>query len=449
MIAFLKRMLFAKKEPEERKHMKKKLKQLLIIFSGLCLMAGLCCPLTAMAELSTSFLEGVRHQQKQKEKDTGKDAKNDTDQKEEEEAFFEWEGYRAEPTWYRIYKSSNSTPTLYLYFRIINGTERLTDLWFYDMEIDGTPVMCTGIYDIDAGVDTGEDSEEYCMVFPKQDSAEKGTEAILNAKEVKTTLVLKQEAENKDDPSVELYRKDVVIDLTDMDSEKKIEKKQSETQPVSQPETQPETKANKEPQPDYRTLFEGSTGEDVRRLQGQLILLGYLNDVADGIYGPNTARAVRDFCEANGLGSGEMATYNMQVLLFSGDAEAKQYYEDWIPLQLGQEFSWDPIPEVNTFFFKVQVTNTSSYRTIKGYELSVYYEDVWGTKLDGGVTYTQTMTQTVYPGETVYSGNFNLGNWYSVDTVWVGISKIVFDDGEIREPDVIEYHSCVLPSRIN
>ena len=63
------------------------------------------------------------------------------------------------------------------------------------------------------------------------------------------------------------------------------------------------------------------------------------------------------------------------------------------------------------------------------------------------MVYTMTNTVRVKPGETAWSNSFNLGNWYSVDTVWVGISKIVFDDGEIRDVDDVEYYSCVMPSK--
>ena len=40
-------------------------------------------------------------------------------------------------------------------------------------------------------------------------------------------------------------------------------------------------------------LRRGSRGADVKQLQGNLIYLGYLNDVADGIFGAATAAAVR------------------------------------------------------------------------------------------------------------------------------------------------------------
>ena len=47
------------------------------------------------------------------------------------------------------------------------------------------------------------------------------------------------------------------------------------------------------PQEAYGTLSRGSRGEAVRKLQSRLIELGYLDDDADGIFGPNTQYAVR------------------------------------------------------------------------------------------------------------------------------------------------------------
>ena len=49
-------------------------------------------------------------------------------------------------------------------------------------------------------------------------------------------------------------------------------------------------------------LRRGSRGADVKQLQGNLIYLGYLNDVADGIFGAKTEAAVRRYQSRNGLG---------------------------------------------------------------------------------------------------------------------------------------------------
>jgi len=196
----------------------------------------------------------------------------------------------------------------------------------------------------------------------------------------------------------------------------------------------------------YDALKKGSKGQAVRELQQRLIDLGFLTGKADGSYGKQTADAVRLFCEQNGLavdGSGA-ASPEVQERLFS--SSAKGYSEAYNPLTI-EKGKWDPVRRVNTFFFKAQLKNTSRTRTVKGVELSLYYTDVWGKKLDGGVTYTQSNKLTLAPGKTGWSNSFNLGNWYSVDTVWIGVSKIVFDDGEIREISDVDYYSVQLPDK--
>ena len=55
------------------------------------------------------------------------------------------------------------------------------------------------------------------------------------------------------------------------------------------------------------TLRYGSRGAQVKTLQGNLILLGYLSDSADGIYGSNTQAAVRKYQQRNGLSADGVA----------------------------------------------------------------------------------------------------------------------------------------------
>ena len=50
-------------------------------------------------------------------------------------------------------------------------------------------------------------------------------------------------------------------------------------------------------------LRKGSKGEAVSRLQQGLYQLGYDPGTVDGIFGPNTERAVREFQTNNGLGA--------------------------------------------------------------------------------------------------------------------------------------------------
>ena len=73
-------------------------------------------------------------------------------------------------------------------------------------------------------------------------------------------------------------------------------------------------------------LKRGSSGNDVARVQQRLINLGYLNDRADGAYGPKTAEAVKEFQRRNGIhgesGYAGVATRFTQARLFADDVNA-------------------------------------------------------------------------------------------------------------------------------
>lgn len=69
-----------------------------------------------------------------------------------------------------------------------------------------------------------------------------------------------------------------------------------------------------------RLLKKGMSGQDVRRLQEELVALGYLDDKADGVFGGNTQDAVVLFQAVNGLPADGLAGAQTQALLFSGSA---------------------------------------------------------------------------------------------------------------------------------
>ena len=72
----------------------------------------------------------------------------------------------------------------------------------------------------------------------------------------------------------------------------------------------------------YPELKDGSRGDDVVALQTRLIELDYLDDDADGIFGPNTEAAVRAARVAAGLDESGVADDEMQFLLFREDFPA-------------------------------------------------------------------------------------------------------------------------------
>jgi hypothetical protein len=348
-------------------------------------------------------------------------------------AILEWNGLFIKPVRYQINAYSSDHVTMDLYFRILNTTDQTIRVDVSKITIDGNEnVHSTGIGKAKPCYDSGEDTSDYMLIHPDYGTGTSGLKAIANARKVDISVVL------KDDDFKRLYTQDITVDL---DSLEGIRNVPDDFKPEAKPTNPPVKTAS-----DYKTIKQGSKGQAVRELQQRLIDLGYLNDKADGSYGKKTVAAVRTFCEQNGIGTdGGNATPEMQARLFSSSAKA--YSEAWIPLVIGAKSNYDPVRSVNTFFFKVQVINTSKTRAIRGFELQCYTTNVWGDKLDNGVVYTMTNTVRVKPGETAWSNSFNLGNWYSVDTVWVGISKIVFDDGEIRDVDDVEYYSCVMPSK--
>lgn len=340
------------------------------------------------------------------------------------ETVLSWEGFELEPLYYNIRQRETGDSSLKVYMRVINNTGydiylRIDSCWINDVPVSGTGILrCT------AGEDTGPESDEYCLFQPMEGYSDA---CIKNPQTITMKIALHDR-----NGSGDLHHETITLDMAGLSGEVRVV-------PTAAPTPAPT------PAPELKLLKQGSKGDAVRRLQERLIYLGYLNDKADGAYGTKTAMAVRLFCEQNGLPVSNEATVAMQELLFSDRAEI--YCEPWIPLSVGPQCKWDPVKGVDTFFFRVQVTNNSSSRAIKGFELSCYQTNLWGDRIGGeNLVYFMSNKKTVEPGQTVYSDSFNLGSYYSTDTVWVGISKIVFMDGEIREvnPDEIVYYSCLI-----
>ena len=71
----------------------------------------------------------------------------------------------------------------------------------------------------------------------------------------------------------------------------------------------------------YERLSSGSRGDAVQALQERLIELGYLDDTADGIFGGNTANAIRAAQEQAGMESTGVADNEFQQFIFSSAAQ--------------------------------------------------------------------------------------------------------------------------------
>ena len=336
----------------------------------------------------------------------------------ESTSLLNWEGFELRPLYYAVRRRDDGDSTLKVYMRVINNRDRAIYLKLESANVDGVSVEGIGILNCKANTDTGENSSEYCL-FTNNGSGD----ATLQDPRTVSMIAILQDYDNHE----RLHTEFITLDLSALPSEITVA-------PTSTPAPQAS---------DFKTLQKGSKGDDVKRLQQRLIDLGYLNDTADGSYGPKTEAAVRDFCSQNGLPIDGTASPEMQALLFS-DA-ARPYSEPWIPLTIGARTEWRNKNSDN-FAFRTQVVNNSKTRTVKGFELEYYPTDVWGNRLLGdNITRKFTTTTTVKPGKTAYTLWAVLGaSFYNADMIHMAITKIVFDDGEIREdPNPIEY-TCSL-----
>ena len=75
-----------------------------------------------------------------------------------------------------------------------------------------------------------------------------------------------------------------------------------------------------------QTLQNGSSGDDVLKLQQRLISLGYLSGSADGAFGNKTAEAVKLFQLEVGLNATGIADPDTQAILFTDNAPAAKVY---------------------------------------------------------------------------------------------------------------------------
>lgn len=76
-----------------------------------------------------------------------------------------------------------------------------------------------------------------------------------------------------------------------------------------------------EPDIVYEELTNGSRGDAVQNLQQRLISLGYLDDTADGIFGSNTADAIRAAQEQAGMTATGVADNEFQQYIYSASAQ--------------------------------------------------------------------------------------------------------------------------------
>ena len=332
-------------------------------------------------------------------------------------------------------QDSTGNPSIYLKFRGKNDTNEKVWVDILDATVDGVPVL-SAPRSMNAHSEKGESDPILTSVWADEKDGGKGAQAIRNGKK----LEFQAKISGAESYSI-LANEHVTINL----------KSTEDSTPKSTSNTDSQSKTNYAPaytpaSTNYTGLKKGSQGQAVKDLQQRLTDLGYLNDKVNGEYGLSTSIAVMSFCDQNGLYIQGDATPEMQKLLYSSKAE--YYVEPWIPLIFGPEYKWDdPLyVDIDNGTFYIQLVNRTN-RTIRGYELYYYFTDVWGNRyLKNGIELTMKTVgqESIKPGYCVYSIPITVYPFSWTYAVNIGIHKIIFDDGEIREIDTkeVNYWTC-------
>lgn len=327
---------------------------------------------------------------------------------------------------------SSGTSTLYMYADVENNTGRTINIHLNDAYINGVESDGVGMMEVKPGARIkGDGSDDYFFFKPL-------TEGVDSHLRDPNTLRFEVEV-NEDDTYEDLYTFTVSIDGPKSMKLVTPTPTKSSSSSSSLPNL---AKKLQQITATYPYLCKGDKGEDVRKLQQRLISLGYLNDSADGVYGSNTAQAVYDFRDQNGLTnvSDRYAADNeMQKVLFGSSAKSytEPYYGLIIPRNgYGQ---WKEVSG-NKISMRIKVQNVTRAKTIKAFELRMYATDVYGDRIYGPTRYYYgTTTKRIAPGETVYSDYITMPNRSQVDRMYVAISRIVYSDGTVRENNDPDY----------
>lgn len=351
------------------------------------------------------------------------------------------------PISYILNDYGDTEVSLKIYMRVINNSSHPLWIRIEDAQTDGTPLYAAGMSGIEAHFDTSNGTPDYILITPDDNKAA-GSAALRKRGVVTMTVIAKDDLEYN-----ELARETFEVDLSSLseglpdtsssynstyptdDYSYDYSSSSSNTTPAYTPASY-----------DFQTLTKGSKGQAVKDLQQRLTDLGYLNDKVDGSFGLNTATAVMSFKYQHGMAINYDATPEMQQLLYSSSAQ--HYEEPWVPLIIGPEYKWynpkDALKDVGTFY--THLVNRS-HRDIRGYELYFYQTDIWGNKIyddDGNWLHKWDFVHTIKSGYLEYSQAITIYPFAYTYSMWVGVHKIAFSDGEIREidPDEIIYFEC-------
>ncbi len=130
-------------------------------------------------------------------------------------------------------------------------------------------------------------------------------------------------------------------------------------------------------------------------------------------------------------GSNKSVTFDIWVYPKAGTPTLYMDYDTYA--------TWDDASN-NKLKIRFQVKNMETAKKVSAFELYVYAENAWGSRIYGSnQIYKWTTTREVGPGKKVYSDYVLLPNRNEIFNVHCGIHKIRYEDGSVVTIDDVDY----------
>ena len=188
---------------------------------------------------------------------------------------------------------------------------------------------------------------------------------------------------------------------------------------------------------EFVTISKGDNGPEVTKMQTRLKELGFLSDVADGMFGGNTEKAVMQFQETNDLLVTGYATPEDQVVLFNTgviSASGKTFARFDPYAVCPVEISTVKVKSsYGTPYITFTVQNTST-GTIVAFEYEIKFFDGFGDRLTGynNNGYTHSYSEKITSGERISvstKDDYEMFDFVGVEVASVAIVRIKTLDG--------------------
>lgn len=174
-----------------------------------------------------------------------------------------------------------------------------------------------------------------------------------------------------------------------------------------------------------------------------------IEEISDG----SLSRRIKSFQTYNNLPITGMLDKATEEKLFSDNALSEDAFfasyqedpllqpENTLFITSASNAEWTNVGEIARIRF--QVKNTSPDRVVKAYEIQALPYDPWGDlmTLDGAALKVSTISN-VKPGATQYSNRIDLERRQEVYALFVGISRVLYEDGtviSIPENEILYY----------